>query len=67
MIKLDRYLNTAFLAGLPQVRIIHGKGTGTMRNAVTEVLASHPLIGSYRAANLEEGGSGVTIAELALL
>lgn len=66
MIKLDRYLNTAFLAGLPRVRIVHGKGTGKMRNAVLETLANHPLIGSYSAAALEQGGSGVTIAILAL-
>ena len=66
VIKLDRYLNTAFLAGLPQVRIVHGKGTGAMRKAVTEILDKHPLISSYRAATLEEGGGGVTIAELAL-
>lgn len=66
MFKLDRYLNTAFLAGLVQVRIVHGKGTGTLRNAVVEVLESNPLIRSYRGAELEEGGAGVTVAELAL-
>ena len=66
MPKLDRYLNTAFLAGLGQVRIVHGKGTGTLRKAVIEVLESNPLISSYRGAELEEGGAGVTVAELAL-
>ncbi|MEE9198747.1 MAG: Smr/MutS family protein [Dehalococcoidia bacterium] len=66
MIKLDRYLNAAFLAGLPQVRIVHGKGTGALRKAVMEVIGDHPLVGSYRGATLEEGGGGVTIAELAL-
>ncbi len=66
MPKLDRYLNTAFLAGLAQVRIVHGKGTGTLRNAVVEVLESNPLIRSHRGAELAEGGAGVTVAELAL-
>jgi len=66
MFKLDRYLNTAFLAGLPQVRIVHGKGTGKVRKAVLETIAGHPLVGSFREATPEEGGWGVTVAILAL-
>ncbi len=65
LLKLDRYLNDAFMAGLYQVRIIHGKGTGTLRQAVREQLAKHPLVNSYRPAGYGEGGAGVTIAELA--
>jgi DNA mismatch repair protein MutS2 len=65
LIKLDRYLNNAFMAGLSQVKIIHGKGTGTLRQAVREQLAKHPLVSSYRPASYGEGGEGVTIAELA--
>ena len=64
LIKLDRYLNNAFMAGLSQVKIIHGKGTGTLRQAVREQLAKHPLVSSYRPAGYGEGGEGVTIAEL---
>jgi DNA mismatch repair protein MutS2 len=63
--RLDKYLNDAFMAGLTTVSIIHGKGTGTLRNAVREQLAHHPLIKSYRPADYGEGGEGVTIAELA--
>lgn len=48
LLKLDRYLNDAFMAGLWEVRVIHGKGTGTLRQAVREQLASHPLVKSYR-------------------
>lgn len=66
MMKLDRYLNTAFLAGLPRVRVVHGKGTGTVRRAVIEALANNPLVDSHRPASLEEGGSGVTVVEIAL-
>ena len=44
LLKLDRYLNDAFMAGLYQVRIIHGKGTGALRQAVREKLAQHPLV-----------------------
>lgn len=62
---LDHYLNRAFVAGLRSVRIIHGKGTGTIRQAVIQHLTNHPLIKSYRPARLDEGGAGVTVAELA--
>jgi DNA mismatch repair protein MutS2 len=65
LFRLDRYLNDAFLAGLPTVRVIHGKGTGTLRQAVREELKSHPLVESFRRAGLEEGGDGATIVELA--
>jgi DNA mismatch repair protein MutS2 len=64
LLKLDRYLNDAFMASLSQVRIIHGKGTGALRQAVREKLAKHPLVNSYRPAAYGEGGEGVTIVEL---
>ncbi len=59
---LEKYLDDAFLSGLPFVRIIHGKGTGTLRQAVREQLRHHPLVKSYREGSEEEGGTGVTIA-----
>jgi len=62
--KLDKYLNDAFMAGLYQVRIIHGKGTGILRQAVRKKLDKHPLVDSYRPAGYGEGGGGVTIVEL---
>jgi DNA mismatch repair protein MutS2 len=61
--KLDRYLNDAYLAGLPQVRLIHGKGTGALRQVVREVLHGHPLVSNY-AAGGQDGGDGVTVATL---
>ena len=64
LLKLDKYLNDAFMAGLYEVKVIHGKGTGTLRQAVREELARHPLVKSYRPAGYGEGGSGVTIAEI---
>jgi len=63
--KLDQYLNDAFMAGLYQVRIIHGKGTGTLRQVVRDQLTKHPLVKSYRPGEYGEGGAGVTIVELA--
>ena len=66
LLKLDQYLNDAFMAGLYQVRVIHGKGTGTLRHIVRRQLARHPLVRSFRPGVYGEGGSGVTIVELTL-
>ena len=64
LLKLDQYLNNALMAGLCQVRVVHGKGTGTLRQAVRQQLAKHPLVKSYRAGSYGEGEAGVTIVEL---
>ena len=65
LLKLDKYLNDAFIAGLYQVRVVHGKGMGILRQAVHEQLVKHPLVKSYRPGSYGEGGDGVTIVELA--
>ena len=65
MPKLDQYLHDAFMAGLYQIKVIHGKGTGTLRQLVREQLAKHPLVKSYRPGEYGEGGAGVTIVEFA--
>jgi DNA mismatch repair protein MutS2 len=62
---LDKYLDDAFRARLPWVRIVHGKGTGAMARAVRQMLSSHPLVKDYDFAPREEGGEGVTTAHLA--
>ncbi len=64
LMELDRYLDTAYLAGLPFVRLIHGKGTGALRQAVRDQLRGHPLVSEYRAGDHSEGGEGVTVAKL---
>ena len=61
---LDKYLDDATLAGLPEVRIIHGKGTGAMRKAVHQYLKHSRYVRSYRLGNMGEGDSGVTVAQL---
>jgi len=66
LLKLDRYLNDAFMAGLYQIKVVHGKGTGTLCQVVREQLAKHSLVKSYRPGGYGEGGNGVTIVELAL-
>jgi len=63
--ELERYLEKAYGAGLPFVRIIHGKGTGRMRDAVRSALKANPYVSSFEEAHDNEGGAGVTIARLA--
>jgi DNA mismatch repair protein MutS2 len=62
--ELDRYLDRAALALHDQVRIVHGKGTGAVRAAVHERLKEHPLVRSFRLADVGEGDSGATVVEL---
>jgi len=62
--RLDQYLYDAFMAGLPSVRIVHGKGTGRLRQAVHGSLAKHPLVRSYRLGEHGEGAYGATVVEL---
>jgi len=62
--KLDQYLDDAFITGKHSLRVIHGKGTGTLRLVVRRELARHPLVESFRPADPWEGGYGVTIARL---
>lgn len=62
---VDKYLDDAFLSSLEQVRIIHGKGTGALREAIQEQLAAHPHVKSFRLGDPSEGGSGVTAVVLA--
>jgi len=66
ILRLDQYLDQAFMAQLPWVRIIHGKGSGTLRQVVRQELSGHPMITSYRPGDATEGGDGVTIAKLAV-
>ena len=61
--KLDKYLDDAYIAHLPSVRIVHGKGTGALRNAVHAHLKRLGHIKSYKLAEFGEGDAGVTIAE----
>lgn len=63
--QLERYLDSAYRANLPSVRIIHGKGTGALRQAVRRQLSSHPGIDRSESGGHGEGGDGVTIAYFA--
>ncbi|MBK8987596.1 MAG: Smr/MutS family protein [Chloroflexi bacterium] len=62
--ELERFLDTAFLSRMPWVRIIHGKGTGRMREGVREALKSNTHVASWEEGKDGEGGPGVTVAKL---
>jgi DNA mismatch repair protein MutS2 len=63
--RLAPALDAAILAALPSLRIIHGKGTGALREVVAELLRADGRVGAFRPGGLGEGGAGVTVAELA--
>lgn len=60
----DKYLDEAYVAGLQEVSLIHGKGTGILRKAINDMLRSHPHVKSYRIGEYGEGGTGVTVVQL---
>ncbi len=62
--KLERFLDNALLAGLSQVEIVHGSGSGALRRAVREYLAAQRCITAFYAAAAEHGGEKITVAEL---
>ena len=62
--RLTAHLDDALLAGLDEVVIVHGIGTGALRRAVREALAEHPRVRSVRGGRKDEGGDGATVAEL---
>ena len=64
LIILDKYLDDAFLAGHHEVRIVHGRGTGTLRNGVQQYLRTHPHVAKQRLGEYGEGGIGVTVVTL---
>ncbi len=58
---LDKYLDDAYIARIPQVRIVHGKGTGALRSGITSYLHGVPYIKEFRLGQIGEGAEGVTI------
>lgn len=64
LLKVEKYIDDALLAGYPRVSIIHGKGTGALRKGVQEFLKNHRAIKGMRFGEAGEGGSGVTVVEL---
>jgi len=61
---VDKYLDDAFLSSIGRVRLIHGKGTGALGDAIQRYLAGHPHVKEFRYADPNQGGHGVTIVEI---
>lgn len=64
VLEMERFIDGAIMAGLSQVVIIHGKGTGALRAAVQQALKRNPAVKSFRAGEYGEGEAGVTVVEL---
>ncbi|MGQ0541024.1 MAG: endonuclease MutS2 [Blastocatellia bacterium] len=62
--ELDRFIDEAYLASLPRLRIIHGFGTGALKNYVHHFLKNHDLVERFAFASPDQGGNGATVAEL---
>jgi DNA mismatch repair protein MutS2 len=60
----DKFLDDAFLAQANMIRIVHGMGTGALRQAISELLSAHPHVSHFEAAPQNEGGRGVTLVTL---
>ena len=64
LVSIDKYLDDAFLSGLREVTLIHGKGTGALRDGIHQYLRRHPHVNTFRLGKYGEGESGVTVVEL---
>jgi DNA mismatch repair protein MutS2 len=61
---VERFVDRAFLAGLPRVRIVHGSGMGVLRKALRQYLKTHPHVATVAEPPQNEGGAGATVVEL---
>lgn len=64
LLVVDKFIDDAYLTGLSEVTVIHGKGTGVLRSGISEFLRKHPTVKSYRAGRFGEGEMGVTVITL---
>jgi DNA mismatch repair protein MutS2 len=62
--EVEKFVDRAFLAGMPRVRIVHGSGMGILRKALRQYLQKHPHVESVTEPPANEGGGGATVVEL---
>jgi len=62
--EVERFVDRAFLAGMPRVRIVHGSGMGILRKALRQLLQKHPHVETVAEPPQNEGGAGATVVEL---
>jgi len=62
--EVEKFVDRAFLAGLPRIRVVHGSGMGILRKALRQYLQKHPHVESIAEPPQQEGGGGATVAEL---
>jgi len=62
--EVEKFVDRAFLAGMPRVRIVHGSGMGILRKALRQYLQKHPHVESVTEPPINEGGGGATVVEL---
>jgi DNA mismatch repair protein MutS2 len=62
--EVEKFVDRAFLAGLPRIRVVHGSGMGILRKALRQFLQKHPHVESVAEPPQNEGGGGATVAEL---
>jgi DNA mismatch repair protein MutS2 len=61
--EVEKFVDRAFLAGLPRVRIVHGSGMGILRKAIRQMLQKHPHVATVTEPPQNEGGAGATVVE----
>lgn len=62
--EVDKYLDDAFMSGLPEVTVVHGKGAGILSSGIRNMLRHHPHVKSFHAGDIGSGGEGVTVVEM---
>ncbi len=64
VMEVEKYLDDAYMSGLKQVTVVHGRGTGTLKNGLRRMFRSHRLVDSFRSGSYDDGGEAVTVVNI---